>query len=387
MTRSNVASGFHLAKPVSADDCTVAVEPLPALDQLQSIWRDLESVSNCSFFLTWYWIGTWLRLIANRSDARLVTVTLQSRIVAMGVFTAKRAWRRAGPVHLRLHETGDPVLDNLTIEYNGLLCAASLEQAALAATVRFLERSDRRWSTVDLPGIDAADLPLQQLTADFGTMRLRRRPTHHVDLAMVRAGGDYLGTLGAQTRSAIRRTGRKITARFGELSTTVADTPASKLAYLQALARLHEIHWRAKAGEAGAFGDARIMAFHQYLLTTCAAADSIHLMRLSAGDQVIGYVYNFVHRGIVYFYQAGIDYEQCEGYGSPGLLLLSRAVELASASGHDRFEFMAGDADYKRRLGTGEGELVWLSLDRAGVASQLRSAARWLRVRMGAVVS
>lgn len=368
----------------AVDDCIVTTEPLPPLEVLRSTWRELESRSHCSFFLSWTWIGSWLQLIANRSDTRLVKVTLQSRIVAVGVFAAKRAWRGAGPMHLRLHETGDPVLDDLTIEYNGLLCEAGLEQAALLAAVRFLEKSDGRWSTLDVAGIDAAAVPLQRLTADSIAIRIRRRPTHHVDLAKVRACGDYLSTLGPQTRSAIRRTTRKLAARFGEVSATVADTPKMKLAYLRALTRLHEVYWRSKEGHAGAFSDARIMAFHEHLLTTYADTDAIQLMRLSAGEEVIGYVYNFVHRGVVYFYQAGVDYQRYTGYGSPGLLLLMRAVEHAITSGHDRFEFMAGDSDYKRRLGAGQGELLWLSLDRAGVGSQLRNAARWLRTRVGA---
>jgi CelD/BcsL family acetyltransferase involved in cellulose biosynthesis len=90
---------------------------------------------------------------------------------------------------------------------------------------------------------------------------------------------------------------------------------------------------------------------------------------------------------VVYFYQAGIDYARFAEYGSPGLLLLTRAVEHALAAGHSRFEFMAGDAAYKRKLSTAEGELIWLSLDRVGLGSQLRNTARWLRQQVGAVVS
>ena len=230
----------------------------------------------------------------------------------------------------------------------------------------------------------SAAVPLQDLAASSNTLRVRRRPTHYVDLAKVRAQGDYLSTLGPQTRSAIRRTARKLVAQFGTLSTTVANDADTKLVYFRALIRLHEAHWRSKEGQAGAFSDARIVAFHEHLLAT--GAGSVQLLCLSAGEQVVGYAYNVVHRGIVYFYQAGVDYPHCAGYGSPGLLLLTQAVEHAIAMGHERFEFMAGSADYKRKLGAGQGELLWLSLDRPSVGSQLRNAARWLRARAGTAV-
>ena len=376
-----IPSDSNRGVPANVDDCVVTAGPLPSLALLRSIWGELELRSHCSFFLTWNWIGSWLQLIANRSDTLLIKVTRRSQIVALGVFAAKRAWGGAGPTHLRLHETGDRALDDLTIEYNGLLCEAGLEHAALTAVVRFLESSGRRWSTLDLAGLDAAAVPLQDLAASSNTLRVRRRPTHYVDLAKVRAQGDYLSTLGPQTRSAIRRTARKLVAQFGTLSTTVANDADTKLVYFRALIRLHEAHWRSKEGHAGAFSDARIVAFHEHLLAT--GAGSVQLLCLSAGEQVVGYAYNVVHRGIVYFYQAGVDYPHCAGYGSPGLLLLTQAVEHAIAMGHERFEFMAGSADYKRKLGAGQGELLWLSLDRPSVGSQLRNAARWLRARAG----
>ena len=95
-------------------------------------------------------------------------------------------------------------------------------------------------------------------------------------------------------------------------------------------------------------------------------------MRLRAGNHVVGYVYNIVWRNRAYYYQAGIDYAGCGHLGSPGLLLLSHAVQGALAEGLDRYEFMAGDARYKRKLGTREGKMAWLSIDRIGWASRVR---------------
>ncbi|MEO6102109.1 MAG: GNAT family N-acetyltransferase, partial [Pseudoxanthomonas sp.] len=75
----------------------------------------------------------------------------------------------------------------------------------------------------------------------------------------------------------------------------------------------------------------------------------------------------------------GIDYRRFGDFGSPGLLLLTRAVEHALANGMARFELMAGDSAYKRTLGMAESRMSWLSLDRIGWVSTMRRA--WWRLR------
>src|SRR5688500_15142215 len=100
----------------------VRLEPLPSLEELGARWQELEQRSRCSFFVSWRWIGPWLALISPLRYARLLSVRQGERLVALGVFTQRRRFLGLGPLHLRLHEVGDKVLDSLTIEYNGLVC-------------------------------------------------------------------------------------------------------------------------------------------------------------------------------------------------------------------------------------------------------------------------
>jgi CelD/BcsL family acetyltransferase involved in cellulose biosynthesis len=138
------------------------------------------------------------------------------------------------------------------------------------------------------------------------------------------------------------------------------------------MAQLHETHWTGESDDHGAFNDPRILRFHERLISESTDGQGPQLIRLSAGEEVIGYVYNLVWRGTVYFYQAGIDYQRFGTYGSPGLLLLVNAIEQSLSDGHARFELMAGDAAYKHTLAMAQNKMVWLSLDRPGWASRLR---------------
>jgi CelD/BcsL family acetyltransferase involved in cellulose biosynthesis len=359
----------------------VRLEALPPMEELGTRWQELEQRSRCSFFLSWNWIAPWLALIGPSRSARLLSVSEGTRLVALGVFTQRRRLFGLGPLHLRLHEVGDKLLDSLTIEYNGLMCEDGHQREALAAVLDHLAHNDKRWVTLYLPGMQTDEVPFERIRALGIGMRVRKHAAHYVDLAELREGGnDYLPTvLSSKARGAVRRTARKLEASFGALSVAIAASTEEKLSFFQSMVRLHEAHWSEEEQDRGAFGDARILRFHERLIAGSGAGEGAQLIRVDAGGHTVGYVYNLVWRGTLYFYQAGIDYRRFGSFGSPGLLLLTRAIEHALADGMDRFELMAGDSPYKRTLGMAESKMVWLSLDRNGWASTLRRA--WWRLK------
>jgi CelD/BcsL family acetyltransferase involved in cellulose biosynthesis len=352
----------------------VRMDPLRDGDALREAWLEIEARSRCSFFTSWAWIGNWLAMVCPPRHARTVSVYLGTRLMALGVFTVRRRFLGMGPMHLRLHETGDKVLDSLTIEYNGLVCEAGHERQALAAVIDHFARNDSRWLTLYLPGMEIDRVPHDVIRSTGLDCRMQKRAACYVDLAALRDGGmDYMATvLSSKARGAIRRTARKLASHHGEVTVSVAADKQQRLDYFHAMAALHETHWTGESDEHGAFNDPRILRFHEQLVSASNDGEGPLLIRLNAGEQVIGYVYNLEWRGTVYFYQAGIDYQRFGNYGSPGLLLLVHAIEHSLARGHDRFELMAGDSAYKQTLGMAENKMIWLSLDRTGWASRLR---------------
>ena len=85
----------------------------------------------------------------------------------------------------------------------------------------------------------------------------------------------------------------------------------------------------------------------------------IELVRVRAGQATVGCLYNFVFRRKVYFYQCGFDYDLVDR-GSPGLLVHALAIRDAIQLGRGEYDFMAGDVDYKRKLGSRQRELHWV---------------------------
>lgn len=344
------------------------MERLPPLDELEARWRTLEAGARGSFFLSWTWIGAWLRTLCPLRRARLLSVHAGGALVGLGIVVEQRRWFALGLKHVRLHQVGDRVADSITVEFNGMLSLAGHEDDVLAACVAHFERHERHWLTLYLPGIDMDAIPLERLRSPRLRLQRTSSPIPYVDLAGLRHGNqDYVTTVpGSRTRANLRRTVRKLADQFGPLACCTAVTPADRLAFFEELVRLHQAHWDEDAGGKGAFADPRIIAFHHALIAASTAEAGVHLMRLEAGDTVVGYLYHLVWRGVAYFYQAGIDYRRIGGTGSPGLLLVSTAINEFLGNGYDRYELMAGDAEYKRSLAMAEGRMAWLSIDRIG---------------------
>src|ERR1044071_4743204 len=101
----------------------VTVGRLPDLAALAADWQALERRADPSFFLSWGWIGCWLRRLPPAITPQLLRAAICGRTVALGIVVARTSWRRAiiRSRGLYLHETGDADIDGLTIEHNGLL--------------------------------------------------------------------------------------------------------------------------------------------------------------------------------------------------------------------------------------------------------------------------
>ena len=60
-----------------------------SLDVCSESWKQLERKSDCSFFLSWSWIGTWLRLL-NREVIQ-ITILDKKEIVGLGILVKSKS--------------------------------------------------------------------------------------------------------------------------------------------------------------------------------------------------------------------------------------------------------------------------------------------------------
>ena len=344
----------------------IHVAPAGDLLRLRAEWQELQQRAAPHAFQTAAWVfaeagARWRQAVALRAHRGGILV---------GLALAGR--RRGG---LWLTETGIPARDSVFVEHNAPLLARGHEDLAgpcLAALLREAGPAGLFLSGV-APAL-AASLPrhaARRVLAD--------RSVPFVDLAALGREPDaYLARLSANTRQQLRRSQRAYAAA-GPIRVERAACGPTRRTFLDALASLHQARWTAR-GQPGAFATPAFRAFHEALVADPAAGDLVDLLRITAGERLIGYLYNLRCGGRVYAYQSGFDYAGAAGPEKPGLTCHHAAIETARAAGERIYDFLAGTDRYKTSLATGAEHLLWLHaaprLSAAGAAITARALLR-----------
>lgn len=329
-------------------------------------WLALETLSDThSFFLSWHWIGAWLRCLPSDIEPIILRILSNSQTVGLALLV-----RATTPVlkilklsQLVLNATGQSELDKIAIEYNGFLAARGLEQAVADAALDWLLQQGVPNQAFLLDGINS---DLSEL-ANLAALRNRRlvvqtnySPAPYVDLAMVRSSGtDYLNHLSRNSRQSLRRSLRYYEAT-GPLHYHVARSCDEALEMLDDLETMHQRYWQAQ-GMPGAFAQPHFKQFHTELIKTAFEDNHIEIAQISVDKQPIGYLYNFVWHNTLYAYQSGFHYTE-EKQARPGYVSHYSAILFSLSKGRAIYDFMAGDRQHKTSLSTGCHHLHWQQL-------------------------
>ncbi|MGH7211444.1 MAG: GNAT family N-acetyltransferase, partial [Acetobacteraceae bacterium] len=122
--------------------------------------------------------------------------------------------------------------------------------------------------------------------------------------------------------------------------------------------------------------------FQRRLVGACVPRGTVEIVRVSAGDQPIGYVDNLILRGHVLAFVTGFAAED-DARLKPGLMSHALCIERHLAEGARLYDFMAGAYRYKASLGNPGPELVYLQMQRRTAMTSFEQAARmvWERAK------
>jgi CelD/BcsL family acetyltransferase involved in cellulose biosynthesis len=327
---------------------------LGGFDALAIQWKDLEARADCSFFLSWDWIGTWLRTAPGDAPL-LLTVHDSGIVIALAVFqTAKLKRRFMTSYAITLNRTGDPYNDIINIEYNDLLIDRCYSEEIWPSVITFLKNANipespfRKWDELH---VAMATEKLEQFArdAELIILELAHKPSWFVDLDTVRRGGKtYLETLSSNARYQIRRAIR-LYEKCGPVVGSRAQSLDQAKAYFAELKDLHQAYWTSR-GMPGGFSNQYFETFHWALVQSCLERGTVEIFRVAAGEKLIGQVYNFVYRNRVYSYQTGFSYEE-DPKAKPGLVSHYLCIQQHLEEGAQVYDFMAGDNRYKQTFG------------------------------------
>lgn len=319
-------------------------------------WRARErGVPNLSFFQSWSWVGC---LAAERyPDPMLLRAEQAGRTIALALFN-----RRAG--RLCLAESGDAGLDAPFIEHNAPLAADPAVQTALLRAA---------WQVPGVRRLHLSGVAPALLAASGGVAwRAQIRPAPFLDLSTI--AGSYLASRSANTRQQLRRSARDL-ATTGTLDLQRASSVAEALSWFDEMRALHDATWR-RRGSAGAFATDYLRRFHRALIAAALPRGEVAMDRVAAGPATIGYLYNFRLNGRVSAYQSGFTNQ---ARAKPGMTCHALAIQRAIDEGDRVYDFLAGEARYKRSLADDAADLAWAELvprwSARGMMARLRHGA------------
>jgi hypothetical protein len=342
-------------------------------EDLASRWQELEAVAEPSFFLSWLWIGTWLRHIPRNVRPTLFEWRQDGELAALGIVYGhdRHVLHRFANRAAVLHDTGRRET-NFVIEYNGVLTRKGFENAVAESWLDYFLRQ-QEWDEWVLNGIRCSDSLLShpRVRATLLLDRVNMMPALYVDLQRLRdERKSVFEVLSRNTRYQLRKALRELEER-GELVTERAQTLVEALRYFDGLKELHQLYWQGK-GKAGSFANPRWEAFHRDLIKDGFDLGRIQLLRFLVGEEVLGYLYNLIYQGRVSMVQSGFNYERFADQ-KPGYVCNYLAMEYNLEQGMTCYDFLAGDERYKRSLANEAEDLCWVALRKKTLQNRVES--------------
>jgi hypothetical protein len=279
--------------------------------------------------------------------------------VYASIVTSSKKYRQ-GIVPTRLvsvYSCGDLYLDAVCSIYNHFLQLKDVD----ISIYDIVNSIPLRWEEFYFPGASTQEFPgngfehydQRYIIYDY------KKSAYYIDLLKIGNTFDsYLATLSLNTRSQIRRSVRFYNA-FGALQVAEADSIETARQMLEEMYYLGNIR-KESQGLVSSINP-YVIKFNDDLLQARFSFSEIQVLKITAGEKLVGYLYNHVYNGSVYFYQCGFQYYE-DNKARPGLVTHALAIVYNANKKNTIYDFGAGEDRYKKSLSNGNNSIVWVRL-------------------------
>jgi Acetyltransferase (GNAT) domain len=244
-------------------------------------------------------------------------------------------------------------------------------------------RARNDWDELHLNIVDDCQAKALRKAAKCNKLLIQetgRDTTFSVDFDLIRERhhGEYISTRSPNTRQKLRRA-RKAVDQFA--GTPILETPndlTQALEWFADLARLHMLRWPLKGSDAFGFHDVGFRQFHEQLAVLLWHSKQFNLVRVSAGQLLLGYIYNITYCGTIHFLMSGINYVEAKQF-QPGFLCHLLAIENGILTDAKRYDFLVGAAQYKESLSTDQQKFSSFVVRRRTSLFQIEQFARSIK--------
>jgi CelD/BcsL family acetyltransferase involved in cellulose biosynthesis len=321
---------------------TEIVDDTSRFEQLRGEWNELlqSSGADC-LFLTWEWLYTWWKHLADDRRLFIVVVRSDATLIAIAPLT-RTVPRGAGLLALpSLEFLGTGAVGS---DYLDLIVRAGAERETLEALATCLggERAVLRLAQCRTRASAAEGLATVLGSSGWGECRQTTEACPFIRLAG-HTWDSYLASLGSDHRYNVQRRLRNVTKTFDVRFEQAHSADACREA-LARLMTLHEMRWSARGGS-DAFHTPALRRFHEELSQVALERDWLRLFVLWLDGEPAAALYGFRYRHVFYFYQSGLDprYQK----HSVGLVAMGLAIKTAIEEGAREYDLLHGQEAYK----------------------------------------
>lgn len=338
------------------------MNPFSHYQLVKETWTNLEKNSHISFFNSWGWVSNWLKCLPENTNIEFIVNYHNEQAISCFFLGIKQSTEHKifNKSRAYLNNTGYDEYDEIVVEYNSILCKEEATQQQFTQILLQLEDIEEFIFPI------SSNLPIEKNDAFF--KRKISRLSYWVDLNRFTTPESYLSQLSKNKRTQIKRSFKEYGGQE-HIKLQFASTTPEALDMLANLESLHQKEWL-KKGKPGAFSLPFFKKFHHRLIQERFDAGEIQLIRIHTNDEDIGYLYNFTFNNEVLFYQSGFCYKE-SNHCRPGLVSHYLAITACMEKGFYKYNFLAGDNQYKQSLATHNEQLETIIITRKTIKARI----------------
>lgn len=332
---------------------THRVSPKEAYSLLEAPWRELQTNKETRFFLSWCWIGQWLESLP---DSIIVhTFSIYENNILVGVSAVPEHHRKSifGPIKQGyLNRTGKDDLDQIWIEYNKVLTTFTDPAgiASLYESIMEVAKLDELMIMV-MAGSDYVNATEFKLLESMYNVEIEYEENgYYLPLYDdVDAEKQYSKSLKRQ----LKQTANAAASLGMNLRFEVINETERMIQLIEASDWWHIQKWDGTDTPSG-FTNPHFKNFHKSLIArhgTSANGRRVRMFALWDEDKLLGVMYGFQEGNWFGFYLSSMKPME-DNRLRLGLYLHHMAIHAMSACGVTIYDFMAGEARYKKQFGS-----------------------------------
>ena len=346
--------------------------------ELEKHWLLLEQTASKEFFLSWKWIGSWLETIGTNQQMYLVKAMQNNKVVGLGVFAEHNIVRHnlIASKQWFLHRTGQEEKDQIWIENNGfLLCEQNKNHVNNTMWQHLLTQHSNVDEFIVNLVKKSPDMNYDISVNNYQKFKQQQELGYKIALTNFSSLDNYLSTLSKNTRQQINRS-IKLIMQQGELKFTPIEQPQDQIKLLEKTKHWHIQKWKNTLTPSG-FENKIFCQFHNHLLGNTHPSATTIAASLNLNEEVIGAIYCFAENKNIYFYLSCIKPIENNKI-KLGLVMHILMIEwlILQKNTYSEYDFLAGDAQYKRSLSSIRDEYYQLTIQKNRLKFTIETKAK-----------